>query len=147
MDVDFNPDLAIPYSLFMVYAFAVSPSATRVIYSSINSDYHYARVNAGPAYIANGAQLNASAGINDANFHYILHIWNTTSSDHRQDGTSNTGTTSNVALPGLRVGEYFTSLGTYTSNIKVAEILIYNEAISDANRATVETYLKDKYGL
>jgi len=147
MDVDFSPDLAIPYSLFMVFAFVASPSGTRVIYSSINSDYHYARVDAAPSYIYNGTQLNATAGINNTSFHYILHKWNTSSSDHRLDAASNTGTTSNVALPGLRVAEYYASLGTYTSNIQVAEIIIYSEAISNANRDTVESYITTKYAL
>ena len=147
MDVTFGGALAIPYSLFMVFAFVNTPSGTKVMYSSTNQDYHYACVNDANGYIYNGTQLNAPAASFGTAFHYLLHKWNTGSSDHRVDGVSSTGTTSNVNLNGLRVAEYYTSLGTYTSNIQVAEILIYSEAISDGNRDTVESYITTKYAL
>ncbi len=54
----------------------------------------------------------------------------------------------NLELNGVyALGRYAGGIGSYYGQMEVSEVIIYNSAISDANRQLVETYLNSKYAL
>lgn len=93
---------------------------------------------------ANSTLTSTTAVTNSAAYVLTIHKSGTTGT-HYQNGTSDgSGTLNNAATPGTNA--FVSSTSTTTAFVgKIAEILVFNEALSGTNRAKVETYLKAKY--
>lgn len=95
-----------------------------------------------------GAGSAVFTGLNDGNPHVISLIYNGTNHTPYKDsvvGTANNNNNGNVATTGIGVGCNGTEDEVFAGDI--AEIIVYDTALSDANRGDVETYLIDKYGI
>lgn len=94
---------------------------------------------------AGSTELGATA--RDANFHVMMGLFNGASSIHWTDGLEDaTGNAGNNALgASVRIGS--NSAADNFLNGDIAEILIYNAAVSAANRTLINRYLGNKYGI
>lgn len=94
----------------------------------------------------NGAD-GPSVSTDTTSFHRYFCTWNGTSSviaiDNGSDQTSGSNISQNLAL--VEIGTS-SALSTY-SNVEIAEIIIYDNIISGANRTDLATYLQTCYSL
>jgi Tfp pilus assembly protein PilV len=79
------------------------------------------------------------------NFTVLSFVANGASSIVSANGQTATGNSGAIGSTGLRIGVNNAPAGFFTGD--VAEVIIYNSAFSDADRRSVENYLKQKYGL
>lgn len=96
------------------------------------------------SYFAGTAQDD---GAMDANFHVFVGVFNGASSKLVVDGTvgSSANPGANSLTDGATIGNRPDGLVPLDGDI--AEVLVYDSALSDANRDLVETYLGAKYGI
>lgn len=91
-----------------------------------------------------------SSDISDGDHQFTWRLDNKTTVQYRIDKTTKTLTTSSQgAFTSTEWAQYFRYLSYDTNplNSEVAELIIYNASLSDADRDSVENYLSDKWGL
>lgn len=82
----------------------------------------------------------------DTNPHIVLgHCATTTGSLYYDGGTATTATTSNVTLTAIRIGSFAGGVTSLLNGI-IAEVIIYNSALSTTDLNRVGNYLKSKWG-
>lgn len=145
-------DIANPVTYFMVIKYIANPSGQDTLMSTYAGGNGYGNAllhssGTDGVFLYNGGQLSSNVNITDTNAYYLMGTFNQTSSLIRKNGsTIKTGSTGNVACDG---GFWLACKGsnqTEHSNIYIAEVLVYSEAVSAINYATVESYLHDYYG-
>jgi len=91
-----------------------------------------------------------SSNITDADHQFTWRLTNKTTVQYREDRTTKSLTNSSIGtFSSTEWARYFRYMGESTNplNCEVAEVILYNASLSDADRDSVETYLKDKWGL
>src|SRR5690606_11740650 len=91
-----------------------------------------------------GTNLTAANTI-DASAHRITGLFNGASSQIWVDGTSAvTGHASNNGYQGYQLGRFLTATADFYGG-DLAEIIVYDSALSDTDRQDVEAYLYNKW--
>lgn len=93
-----------------------------------------------------GASISSVATWTIGTWYYISSLFNGASSQQWVNGASvQTGNPGANALTGLRIGTFTSGSGQWSGDL--AEIIIYSGALSGADIASVENYLRTKYAL
>lgn len=137
-----------PFSVFVVFQFVNTPSGQQYIHDGLSAyNSCLAHNNNGTGlFLYNGAQIQDSTNM-DTSFIYQCSVFDGADSKMFKNGVqndngANINTTAKNGITLFARGDP-DGYGAF----KIAEYLLYSESISDANRATVETYLATKYGL
>lgn len=145
----FASELAQPNTIIAVALFATTATTNRMICDGLAAGKRhamYSHLNSGGkwTFYAGTTEVNGSVIATGA-FHVVSAIYNGASSvlylNGAQDATGNTGSN---PLSGLRLGSF---AGAAFLNGDIAEILVYDSALSTADRESVEEYLMEKYAL
>lgn len=154
LEVDYGSNTSQPLTAFIVCAYDVTsgggsnnaidgrdnPSGYRAVNFSM-------RTNGWGSY-AGSSWMQPSSGSPDTDWHYFTVYLNGASSYVRKDGTSHaTGNPGTQGTNGQILGMWKGKNTSYYMNGKIAEVLIFSGTLSDTNRNTTESYLKDKYNL
>jgi len=131
-------DGAKDYHIYNNFSSTTSGSAFYVKGPSIKPAYVTASGGANSEVVTNTALTVNTAAVQ------TFHKSGTTGTHYRNGTSDGSGTSNNPASPAAN-----TKISSSTSSIafcgKIAEILVYNVALSGTNRAKVEAYLKAKY--
>jgi hypothetical protein len=137
-----------PLTIFIVSKNVSNTDGDRLLASDdteINSPNVVQR--AGPSLqIQSNAADGASVASDTTNFHYYKIIFNGTSSVISKDGGSDATDTDNFTNPMQRLRLANTITAAF-ANVEIAEVFIYNSAISGANLTAVNAYLAARYAL
>ena len=154
LEVNYGSNTAQPLTAFIVCAYDVTsgggsnnaldgrdnPSGYRAVNFSM-------RTNGWGSY-AGSAWMQPTSGSPDTDWHYFTVYLNGASSYVRKDGASHaTGNPGSQGTNGQILGMWKGKNTSYYMNGKIAEVLIFDGTLSDTNRNTTESYLKDKYNL
>ena len=154
LEVDYGSNTSQPVTAFVVCAYDVTtgggsnnaidgrdnPSGYRAVNFSM-------RTNGWGSY-SGSSWMEPSSGSPDTNWHYFTVYLNGASSYIRKDGVSHTtGNPGTQGTNGQILGMWKGKNTSYYMNGKIAEVLIFGGTLSDTNRNTTESYLKDKYNL
>jgi hypothetical protein len=136
---------------FTIFAvFKVPSSYIEYVYDGAGSSnrcyLNYHNPNAMASTIP-GAPAGLDATVVAGNWTYFTSVVNGSSSILRQDGSqTDTGDMGTGAMAGITIGARYGGIDSF-ANTDIAEILIYNSAISGANLTDVESYLATKWGI
>ena len=136
---------------FTIFAvFKVPSSYIEYVYDGAGSSnrcyLNYHNPNAIASTIP-GAPAGLDATVVAGNWTYFTSVVNGSSSILRQDGSqTDTGDMGTGAMAGITIGARYGGIDSF-ANTDIAEILIYNSAISGANLTDVESYLATKWGI
>ncbi len=93
-----------------------------------------------------GSSLAGTQSISDLTPYVFTVYWNGASSNIRINGGSGETVSPGAnAIVGLRIGAFIS--GSAQANIDLAEIIMYDTALSTANRQAVQNYLSSKYNI
>ena len=154
LEVNYGSNTSQPLTAFIVCAYDVTSGggSNNAIdgrdnpsgYRSVNFSM---RTNGWGSY-AGSSWMQPSSGSPDTNWHYFTVYLNGASSYVRKDGVSHaTGNPGTQGTNGQILGMWKGKNTSYYMNGKIAEVLIFGGTLSDTNRNTTESYLKDKYNL
>jgi hypothetical protein len=134
-------------SVFMVLNFTGSTTGYKGLYSRTTADYGiYSNLSTAKKWgLYRNAEISSGKALGTA-YRHISVIWRSGSDiDLTTDGiVVNTGGGSPFGYAGNLIGS---DEGTQNHVGDIAEIIIYNTALSTANRRSVENYLRVKYAL
>ncbi len=154
LEVNYGSNTSQPLTAFIVCAYDVTSGggSNNAIdgrdnpsgYRSVNFSM---RTNGWGSY-AGSSWMQPSSGSPDTDWHYFTVYLNGASSYVRKDGVSHaTGNPGTQGTNGQILGMWKGKNTSYYMNGKIAEVLIFGGTLSDTNRNTTESYLKDKYNL
>jgi len=90
--------------------------------------------------------LHAGVGVPSTGWHYVTYNSGASAYVYRLDGVQQSSDAANFAVgTAHKIGRQSTGAGWFSGDI--AEILVYDTALSGANVTSVEAYLVSKYGL
>jgi hypothetical protein len=118
----------------------------RIFDSETGSDSHSIMLASGSSKFAleAGSRLRASSW--DKNWHIHSALFNGASSIKRLDGSQTaSGDAGSLGLDGITVGQRAEGASEFQGD--VAEILVYDQELTDSDRDAVESYLSDKWGI
>lgn len=138
-----SPSIAQPNTTFIVGKFIVADATNDYLLSG-GSNCAILNIS-GSKFATNAGTELAGAAANTNN-----HIWTIVhngASSHIITDTSNTaGNANTTGISDIYLGARY-DLGAFWGNVEIAEILIYDSDLSDANRAIVLSYLNSKYAI
>jgi hypothetical protein len=142
-----TPTYAQPNTVFVVQQFAApTDGAYNIMFDGAGGSGHYiTKVGGGDSRaLFAGATLAGSPAT--GNFEIWSASFNGALSELFVNGTSNiAGDAGSQSLVGLRVGAAFNAAGPFHGDI--AEVLVYNAALSAGDRQLLEAYLGTKYDI
>lgn len=133
--------LAQPYTVFIVGKFITADATQRTFFSG----------GAAMAFDSQASKFRFYAGTSlyhgsqDTNNHIFTIVGNGNTSHIVIDTTDNAGAAGATGFGYLYIGSY--GAGSTWGNINLAEMLIFNSDLSDANRAIVLAELNNKYAI
>jgi hypothetical protein len=138
----------VPNTVFVVGK--LNASGTGNLFSGRNGVYNYMGTTTGTnVAIGAGAITEMSATITSG-YHVFAAVYNGASSsiyvDSKTPITGTTGTGASASLPGLHLGSSSTGGGSYLDGA-IAELIVYNRALSTSEINGVLTWLGSKYGI
>ena len=141
--------LAQPMTIFHVYKWTDNAAAIQAVYGGATTGlleaYH---ANATSLFTHAGTSYSPAGGATSSAFRVIDCIFNGTSSQIWENGTQ-IGATGNAGTNGIATAF---SIGNRNAADKptqmdLAELIVYNTALSTSNRRKVERYLGRRYGI
>lgn len=136
-----SPVLAQPYTVFIVGKYIANPDGDYIVDGGINCDI----LNTGGGCFRTYAGTTLGTTPSDTNNHIWTIVHNGATSHIMTDETEISGNAGATAISDIYVGAN-QAPGNY-ANGNIAEILIYNSDLSDANRTIVLAYLNNKYAI
>ncbi len=143
----FSSSVSTPYTLFAVATFRSSYTSQEAILDGGGdlNGYLFRSVNNSSAYFNNSNQIGSvAATTNNWNIYSVL-VNGASSALRANNGTAATGTLAGTALLGLRLAER--GGGVEFGDVDIAEVMVYNSALSTSDRQGLEAYLQGKYGI
>lgn len=142
----FSSAIAVPYTQFVVFKTSVYKAFNVVLGDVTTLSAMGVHGDSTKMYLFNGAVANV--GITNTSFNLLYTEWNGASTQISVNGgatsTVNPGTT-RTTLSGLRIGSNSDLSNPFAGDI--AEIIIYNRALSAAEVLNINNYLKNKWGV
>ncbi len=141
--------LSQPMTVFVVLQNFGTGTDYHFVLDGISNRVALVRLSGGSGWDLFAGSDGIISGYDDTSWHYISGVVNGASSKLVMDGsvTSGLDTGTNSLGSTYVVGGFGPSLGALGMDGYIAEMIIYDTALSDANRVLVQNYLKSKYGL
>ncbi len=140
---------AVPNTVFTAFRYG---TITGNLYSGRSGVFNYAGLLAGKLDIGTGGGGGVSTEADlDNDWHVLGAVYNGAATALYLDGrravaTGTTSTGASANLPGLRMGSNSSGSGAYLDG-EIAELVVYDAALTPAEVAQVMSYLGTKYGL
>ena len=148
----FSPDLSQPNTIIIVMNVKDAEGDSFYIFDGIDGTKRHAwltnatRTPDGPDFYA-GAEWKPDVDMPKNAWHYHGILYNGASSEWWLDGVSKgTGNTGSHVLSGLTIARNETTVFVYLDG-DIGEILVYDGALSSADRGSLDSYLSGNWGI